>query len=396
MSTATTPPPGEILPDGVFYRGVRLWVSYYAPGAHGRMKQEREPATRPDGSPARTVKDAVRFRTARLEDVAMHRRGVRQFHGPRAERRLFSELLDEYERRAGVLHLKSLPQIRSRVKRLRSAFLGYRALAVTPTALLAYMETRQAEGAANATINRELEVMARAFALAIESGTLAHAPKVPSLPEHNARQGFFERADFEAVVKHLKDDAVRDFVEWFFWTGMRPDEIRALTWADFDRETWAVRLHARDAKTGRGRALALVGSLRAVMERRLRARRLDCPLIFHRAGRPIGEFRKAWATACRAAGLMTTEARHGRTIIRPARHIYDLRRTAARNMRRAGVHETTIMAITGHRTRSMFDRYNIVDEHDLRDALVKTTAYVATLPASPTVIPLHPVEEARP
>jgi integrase len=396
MSDATTTTPVETLPDGVFYRGARLWVSYYAPAANGRMKQEREPATRPDGSPARTVKDAVRFRTARLADVAMHRRGVRQFQGPRTERRLLSELLDEYERHAAVHHLKSLPQLRSRMKRLRAAFAGYRALAVTPDGLLAYVQTRQQDGAANATINRELEVVSRAFTLAAESGTLAYALKVPSLREDNARSGFFERANFQAVLTHLKEDDVRDFVEWFFWTGMRPEEIRSLTWADFDRETWTVRLHARDAKTGHGRALALVDDLRAVMERRLRARRLDCPLIFHRAGRPMGEFRKAWATACRAAGLATTEVRNGRTLIRPAHHVYDLRRTAARNMRRAGVHETTIMAITGHRTRSMLDRYNIVDEQDLRDAVVRTTAYVSTLPAAPTVIPLHPVEAIRP
>ena len=92
---------------------------------------------------------------------------------------------------------------------------------------------------------------------------------------------------------------------------------------------------------------------------------------------------------------LTAEARDGRTIIRPAHHVYDLRRPTARNMRRAGVHET-ITAITGHRTRSMFDRYNIVSEQDLRDAVVKTTAYVSTLPAAPTVIPLHPVEAVRP
>jgi DNA invertase Pin-like site-specific DNA recombinase len=206
-----------------------------------------------------------------VSDGIRHRRGVRQFQGPRAERRLIAELLDAYERQAEARRLKSLPQIRSRAKRLRDAFRGYRALAVTHEALIAYVRTRQTEGAADATINRELELISSAFALAVKSGTLAYAPKVPSLPEDNARSGFFERADFEAVVKHLKDDAVRDFVEWFFWTGMRPEEIRSLTWADFDRETWVVRLHARDAKTGHGRPLALVEDLRAVMERRLGA-----------------------------------------------------------------------------------------------------------------------------
>jgi len=129
------------------------------------------------------------------EDVAMHRRGVRQFQGARTERRLLTELLDEYERHADVHYLKSLAQIRSRMKRLRAAFSGYRALAVTHDVLLAYRQTRQQEGAAHATIYRELEVVSRAYALAIESGKLAYAPKVPSLREDNARSGFFERAD---------------------------------------------------------------------------------------------------------------------------------------------------------------------------------------------------------
>jgi integrase len=392
-NTTTKPSIDEKLPDGVFYRGRRLWISYYAP-RDGRMKQIREPATRPDGTAARTVKEAARSRAARLEEVAMHRRGVRQFQGPRAERLLFTELLDAYERHADIHALKSLPQIRSRGKRLRAWFAGYRALAVTQDVLLRFVQARQADGAAPATINRETEIIGRAFALAVSANLLSVAPKVPSLREDNARQGFFERADFEAVAKHMADDDVRDFLVWFFWTGMRPGEIRSLTWAAFDRETWTLRLHASGAKTGHGRVLALVDELRAVMERRLRVRRLDCPLIFHRAGRPMGEFRKTWASACRAAGLAVTDKRAGKTITRPLRLPYDLRRTAVRNMVRAGVAEHVAMSISGHRTRNVFDRYNIVDDRDLRDAVTRTTAYVSTLPTTSTVTPLRAVDGA--
>ena len=82
---------------------------------------------------------------------------------------------------------------------------------------------------------------------------------------------------------------------------MRPGEIRAFTWAAFDRETWTLRLHARDAKTDYGRALALEGKLRSIIERRLHARCLDYSLIFHRVEKPMGNFRKTWRRACERA-----------------------------------------------------------------------------------------------
>lgn len=109
----------------------------------------------------------------------------------------------------------------------------------------------QAEAAAPATINRELAGLRRAFALAVESGTLALAPKFPSLPEHNTRQGFFERDEFEAVVAYLPV-YLWDFARFGYLTGWRKGEIASLTWADVDRSGRTLRLRPEASKTGQG------------------------------------------------------------------------------------------------------------------------------------------------
>ena len=223
----------------------------------------------------------------RLQEISVHRAGLRQFQGPRQERITVDALLQTLERDYEVQGRKSLPQMRSHLRHVRAFFGMDRALTVATDRVRDYMAHRQSEKAAPATINREIGGLQRAFALAVESGTLAMAPKFPSLPENNARQGFFERADFMAVLSRLNDPQLVDYLEFFFWTGMRPGEIQSLTWADIDKETWTLRLHAKDAKTSHGRALAIEGPLRNIFERRLSARRLDCPFIFHRNGKRL-------------------------------------------------------------------------------------------------------------
>jgi integrase len=339
----------------------------YAPGRNGSQEIRQVGGD--------TEQEALKGLKARQREVAVHKSGLRRFLGPRQERVMVVTILDDLDRDFEMRGGKSLPQLRSHLKHVRAFFRLDRALAVTSGRVREYIVHRQQEGAAPATINRELEGLRRAFALAIESDVLSVAPKVPRLPEHNARQGFLERGELEAILKHLGDDDLCDFVEWCYWCGMRPGEIKSLTWEAFDRETSTLRLHASAAKTGYGRVLALEGPLRAIIERRLKARRLDCAAIFHRYGRPIGEFRKTWTRACRAAGL-------------EGKLFYDLRRTAVRNMVRAGVPERVAMTISGHRTRAVFDRYNIVSEDDLRAAVQKTSAYVEGLPAERTVVPL--------
>lgn len=200
-------------------------------------------------------------------------------------------------------------------------------------------------------------------------------PKVKTLEEQNARQGFFERPDLEAVVTTLRA-YLQDFIRFGYLTGWRKGEIISLKWTNVDREVGAIRLRAEAAKTGRGRTVMLEGDLAELIDRRWEARLFEkdghvqvAALVFHREGEPVGDFRKAWATACQAAGV-------------PGKLFHDLRRTAARNMVRAGVPERVAMAVTGHLTRSMFDRYNIGSEDDLRMAAQKTTMYVDTLPAT--------------
>ena len=129
-------------------------------------------------------------------------------------------------------------------------------------------------------------------------------------------------------------------------------------------------------RSRRGRVIALAGEVRTIIERRLKARRLDCLLIFHRNSKPVGDFRKSWASACRLVGV-------------EGKLIYDLRRTAVRNMVRAGVDPAVAMKISGHRTRNVFDRYNIISEDDIRQAVLKTDAYVETLPTTSTLMPLR-------
>ena len=105
------------------------------------------------------------------------------------------------------------------------------------------------------------------------------------------------------------------------------------------------------------------------------------PCVFHRNGQPVGDFRKAWARACAAAGVAGTL-------------FHDLRRSAVRNFEKAGVSQSVAMKISGHKTASVYRRYRVVDEQDIADALVRTQA--ARPPASSArITPLRPASEAK-
>jgi integrase len=163
------------------------------------------------------------------------------------------------------------------------------------------------------------------------------------------RRGFFEVAEVEAVVRGLPD-YLQDLVRFAFLTGWRRGEITGLRWDMIDLPGRLITLPT--SKNSRGRVLALEGELWEIIARRYAARGL-VPWVFHRHGQRVKAFRKAWAAACQAAG----------------------------------VPEKIAMDLTGHRTRSVYDRYNITSEEDLRAAARKLQSYLAGLrtEASPAV-----------
>ncbi len=228
--------------------------------------------------------------------------------------------------------------------------------------------------ASNAEINRELALLKRMFTLALQSEKLGHRPYIPMLKENNVRTGFFEREQFQSVLAHLPAE-IRPVIEFAYITGWRiKSEVLPVKWRQVDFDVGEVRLDAGTTKNGEGRVFPMTAELRRVLKAqeaerdRLKKSGTIVPWVFFREvaeGRggpkkpcPILAFDKSWQSACRAAGC-------------PGRIPHDLRRTAVRNLVRAGIPERVAMKMTGHKTPSVFQRYNIVSDGDLREAARK-------------------------
>lgn len=257
---------------------------------------------------------------------------------------------------------RSLSTLTAHLKPLRAAFPLDPALSVSETRIERYKAERLEAKKAPATINRELAALRRAFALGVKQKRIAQAPGIEMLAENNARQGFAEPGDFEAVVPHLPE-YLRDFARFAYASGWRKGELQTLEWSAVDKENTRVTLRREHSKNGEPRVLPLVGELAEIISRRREAREYQTPTgetalsvyVFHRDGQQVGDFRKSWKAACRAAGLATLL-------------FHDLRRSAVRNLDRAGVTQPVAMQITGHKTASVYRRYRIVNEEIRRAA----------------------------
>jgi integrase len=379
---------GDKQGDGslIRYEGVATWYSVYCQ----RGQEHRRSTHETD------LKKAKKIHKSYLDKLAAEREGGKRLATPQDAKVTVGMLLDNLER-VNRLRGKNA-KAKYHALPVRAYFGEMRAASLTPAAVDRYIEAQNAEGYAAATINHQTGILRRALELAHRDGVLPSVIHVQRLPVQNARTGFFERPDLDTVIKSLPD-YLQDFTRCANLIAWRRGELTFLKWSDVDRPGGVIRLRPEHSKNGHGRTVVIEGDLRAIIERRWQAREWKdkagtthvSDYVFHRQGEPVGDFRKPWAAACIAAGLYRVVGvkPDGTEVRKPTRIFHDLRRSGVRNMIRAGVHERTAMAVSGHRTRAIFDRYNIVSEADLRTAMQRTSEYNAQ-PTQTNVVPLRP------
>lgn len=248
---------------------------------------------------------------------------------------------------------------------------------VTTDDLLSYREFRATEKTnkgtftSASTMNRELSLLRNAMrTAAFSTPPLIPLSCIPRFPITNedacARHGLIGDDEFERLIAELPPYLV-PITTVGYQTGIRRGELNKIEWTQIDFEARLMRLRSGRTKGGKPRTCPFIGNMEEVLLNAKRERDAhwpDCQWVFHRLGQPLIDFRGSWDSACDRAGL-------------PDLGFHDLRRSGVRNLSRAGVPEAGIMRITGHRTRAMFDRYNITCESDLEDAAERSAAYRA-------------------
>jgi integrase len=277
-------------------------------------------------------------------------------------------------------------------KRLLPYFGGMKANAISSAAINGYMEKRKAEGAANGTINRELTVLSVAFTMAYNETPRRVSQKLSftRLPEPRGRQGFVEQKQYGSLAANCSELYMRAMLALGYSFGFRSGELigkgkkPGLKVSDVDLLDGTVRL--RTSKNGDPRQVNLTKETQQLLAACCAGKSPE-DAVFTRNGKPVKDFRGAWHKLCCAAGLGQMICRECSKPIEqgtkckncPSRRhpkyigliFHDQRRSAVRNMIRAGIPEVVCMKISGHKTRAVFDRYNIVSERDLTDAAKK-------------------------
>jgi integrase len=252
-----------------------------------------------------------------------------------------------------------------------------------------YVEARMKEGTQNATINREVAVLRGMLRLGFfaKPQKVTSLPNFPRLKENNVRRGFLDPQKYKTITENASKTGVwmRAIFEIAYTWGWRKGELKMQV-RQVDFASNVVRLDAGTTKNDEGREVSMTPTIRALLEQCALGKEPK-ELLFSREYRdkPVKTFRGAWQRLCVTSGVGHMECAGCGKVVTSGKcecgskkrlryrglTLHDLRRTAVRNMVRAGVPEHTAMAISGHKTRSVFDRYDIVDQRDISNAMLK-------------------------
>jgi integrase len=383
MSYETLKAPRRVRGEGSIYRKVqtrnghkyldRTWtIQYYKDGADGKRERMRE------ATGTASAKEAQRILRSRLDQIDRGE-AIETRRAVRIEE-LFAGMKDECLKNHRDEAAQRLTW--QWEKHLQPVFGNLIANRLTTDDVTGYIRRRQEEGAADATINRELSALRRMFNLGRQCTPpkVRVAPIISLLPENNTRLGFVEPAQYRALVELEVPLWLRALFEIYHTYGWRKSEPRGMRVRQVDFEAGVLRLDPGTTKNGEGREVPMTATVRNLLVKCALGKKPDERLFTREQGEPVKDFRVAWRNWCIKAGV-------GRWVCKKCKSpwkkpcacgsvqrefsptIHDLRRTGARNLRRKGVPESVIQKIGGWKTRAMFERYNIVDGRDTREAI---------------------------
>lgn len=280
----------------------------------------------------------------RLNEVAKDEYTTRSGKAARIE-----DLYKSLQKRTEIRRPSRPRELPGRWLHLGPAFATKRARELRTEDVNDYIIVRLREKAANASINRELATLKRMFRLAMQEEKIERAPHIPMLKEDNVRKGFVDYEGFQRLQSAAERDELwlRIFLELGFTYGWRRGEMLGLRVRQVNFGAHTIRLDAGSTKNGEGREVTMNQRVEALLRQAVTGRAAEDHVLRRKNGGPVREFRRTWKNLTARAGL-------------PGLLVHDLRRSAAKALRKAGVPESVIMATGGWKTASMFRRYGIV------------------------------------
>lgn len=343
---------GEDLDKAKAAKRVYYWISYRLPSG----KQKQEPVgTSIDDARTADGKKRTQKREGKLFDV-------------KADTKMtFGELAEWYLGLETTKALASYGTITISIGKFNKVFGKTIVARVGPADLQDYQAKRLKAGLAPATVDHEVgktkTMIVKAFDNGLVSGeTLRTFKKVKKVLKKGSdvRDRILTQDEFDRISKYSAKH-IRDILSMAYYTGMRKSEILNLTWNKVDLQEGFINLEAEDTKDREKRSIPICGELYRILKGM--PKHIHDPHVFMFRGEPVTDIRTGLRKACKKAGILYGRDVKGGFVLHDCRHTFNT------NMRRAGVPESVIMAITGHSTREMFDRYNVIDKKDTRDGV---------------------------